>query len=293
MSQYPVFSTSANIVTYARGRARLSANPPSDALKSTQLYVALHDINEEFVNYPSHIGALPFKYLRRETLILSKDPDELDGSIEAGATTIVLDDATDFDDPADTDVAGGYIKRSSWARDFFAYEDKSSDTLEVASEIAIEHSDAEEVHKIYQLPTNYGKPRKLFMDGSIPFEFEDMDFAQVPQYNRFTTKYLESTNGYLRTFLVLPEDIGEHDFTFYYIKRPNTIDNTGTVKVDAPDGNARKFEISRLEAYIWGIRGEVDLEAKCNAAADKAIAMFMDEQAMQTAEPEQDPSFDL
>lgn len=299
--QVPVTSTADTYLRYVRGRCRIGATPPTVALQQEALLAELHDINEEFCNFPSSIGALPFKFLEREQLFNTYAGTTLSVATSVNDTTATLTSGTNWDSPSATELGAGYLKTSLWAYDFFSFTSRSSAVLSGVYGLDIAHSASDRAEKLYMLNSDYGKPRQLFVDG-YPYDFIDMDFGQVPPMYRYTTKFLSNSDASIsRAFIVMPEYINTHTCTFVYVKRPNTISTT-TDKVDAPDGTARKFIMKRLEAYCWTMRGEMDLAAAANIEArgprwpekvGGAIGMFMDEMAQQQVSPNQNPTFDL
>lgn len=272
----PVFSTADTIFNQVRAETKVGSNPVATALQNTAMLRKLHDLNEQFVNYPYSVGMLGFKFLNRETTIQTKNHTTLNGAISSGASSFIVTDGTDFDSPS-SDVAGFYIKNSNNIYDFGTYESKSTHTLSTVSGIQIAHSASEEVHKIYRLPSDYGKPRALYRESNvIEYEYLDADFRQVPPYGYYMVKTLYGTN-HTGDFMVFPEDVGEIDWKFYYIKRPNTIDGTDD-QIDAPNGNGRQWIIEKMNAYVYSVLGETDLANRAEQQAaycmDRCLAEF-------------------
>lgn len=280
----PSYSTAETIFTQSRGETGVGSSPKSTALQNTAMLRQLHDINHEGVNYPYNNGMLGWKFMEAETIVETVANTTLNGAISSGATSLILDDASDFDSPS-SDLAAGYIKTGNDIYDFFTYETKSSNTLSVASGIDMDHADEEEVHKIYKLPSNFGKPRNVFLrSNERQYYFIDPSVWQTPRYNQYTIKVLTSTNGYSASFIVFREDIGAYEFNVRYMKQPTAISATSTT-VDMPDGQGRRYLVESLNAYIWTVLGETDLANLAQTKAQRAITLLMGEWGTQTVQP--------
>jgi len=285
----PTFSTASTILTQVRAKTRLGANPSATAFQNTAMLLQLHDVNEWFHNYPYTIGMLGWKFNDRETIIQGKINTTLNGAISSGATSLVMTSGSNFDDPSSTDVRAGYIRSGTYIYDFFTYETKSTNTFTNVSGIDMSHANAEPIHKVYVLPTNFGKGRGLFRQSNvIEYSYLDQDMRQVPPYGYYMLKSLTSTNNYSRTFMILPEAIGAIDFKFYYMIKATTISASDlSDKINAPDGDGRQAVIEKMSAYVWDILGEGDLADKARAKAEEHIDKCLGKWAMHTAQTNQ------
>lgn len=237
----------------------------------------LNDIDSWFVNYPYSQGMQGWEFMRSETIVQTVANTALNGSISSGATSLVLDSATNFDDPANADVGAGYIRTGNYIYDIFTYEDKSSNTLSTVSGIQFAHTDDSEVHKMYKLPSDFGKPRALFrQSNNYEYLYIDGDFSQVPRSNTYSIKILTSTNGYRGSFLLFREDIGSLQFKLQYVKAPTSISATSSI-VDAPDGTPRRVLIEKMKEYVWNVLGEENDAAVASQRANNMIQQAMAE----------------
>ncbi len=289
----PSYSTASTILTQVRAKTRISSNPNATALQNTAMLQQLHDVNSWAHNYPYTVGMLGWKFNDREAIIQAKTNTTLNGAVSSGATSVVLTSGTNFDSPpiaSDFPSLGGfYIRTGTYIYDFGIYESKSSNTLSTVSGLQIDHATAEPVHKIYALPSNFGKTRALFRQSNIvEYYYLDQDIRQVPPYGYYMLKSFTSTNAYSGTFLILPESIGSINFKLNYMIKPNTISNSDlSDKINMPDGSGRQAVIEKMCQYVWGILGETDLEETSRIKAEEAIDHCLGEWAMATAQTNQ------
>jgi len=289
----PSFSTAATIITQVRAKTRIGANSTSTALQNTAMLLQLHDTNEWFHNYPYTIGMLGWKFNDRETIIQTKANTTLNGAVSAGATSVILVNASDFDSPPldsnHPSLGAGYIRTNKYMYDFFVYETKSSNTLSIASGIDIAHLTSEEVHKLYALPSNFGKGRALFRESNvIEYQYLDQDLRQTPPFGYYMLKSFTSTNGFTGTFMVMPWTIGVYNFKFYYMIKANTISASDlSDKINAPDGEGRQAVIEKMCQYVWEILGEDQMAARASANAELAMDKALGKWSMHTASTNQ------
>ncbi len=292
MSNLLPSSLASDIILYVRGRVRLGSNPPSPVFQDTQMLVALNDINDWFYYWPLDNGDMaPWKFTRKEKIYLAKNLTTLNGPVAAGAISIDLTDGSDFDSP-DTDAAAAFIRDNNWIFHFFTYEGRTTNNLSGVSTIDVDIATGMEVRKLFTLPSDYGRPRILKVNGR-EYKFVDSESDDVPNTGTYYTRFMTSANGYSNFYLVLPLLIGAgQTVKMHYVKRPTIIDEL-TDRVDAPDGVARWALIKKFEAFCWFHRGESELAAEADAAAEKFIKLFAAVQSGENASADQGPSFDL
>lgn len=280
----PSYTIGSTIIAQVRAETAVGSNPASTALQNTSMYRRLNDVEDEFVNYPYRIGMLGWKFLELEYPFSSIANTTLNGALASGASSVVLTSATNWYSPS-SDLGGGYVK-SEDVFDFFVYEGLFSNTLSTVSGIQKSHADASEVHKIYELPSNFGKPRNLFRKGnSSPYTHIDPSIVQIPRGIEYTTKSIAGTN-YSRSFLILPEDIGAETWKFFYIKAPTSI-RDGTESISAPNGVGRRFYVEMMKSYVWSVLGEENEAATAQQKAMNAIDALASEWAVQHVQPSQ------
>ena len=284
----PLFTQATTIFTQVRAECGIGSNPISTALQDTAMLRQLHDVNSDAVNYAYRLGLLGWKFLRRETTIITIANTTINGALTSGTTSITLTSGTSWDDPAagsaSTDIAAGYVKTADNIFDFFTYTDISGTSVTGVEGISRSHATLEEAHKVYQLPTDFGKMRALFRESrTYLYEYLDEDKAQVPPFGFYMVKSL--INGTKRrSFLVFPEDIGALDWSVYYMKRPTTIDEV-TDYIDMPDGNGRRYIVEKMKEYVWSVLGEENDAALSRQRAEKHIQDLASEWSVATLQP--------
>lgn len=245
------------------------------------MYQRLGDINEEGVAYPTSVGVLGWWFMDRETIIQTIAKTSLNGGISSGASSLILTSATGWTSPSNA-VAGGYIKNAKSIFDFFTYETLTANTASVVANISQSHSSLEEVHKVYEVPTDFGYPRALYKQ-SVYLKYFRADHAlrQVPAHPFYTIKYLVGTN-FSNRFVVFPWNIGAMDWNLQYQKSAINLDAVATddksaTKLDLPYGHGRRFYIEKMKAYIYEIIGNDSDSQIADAKAKDHIEKLLDE----------------
>lgn len=284
----PSFSTASTILTQVRAETRIGSSPTATALQDTAMLAQLSDVNSEGHNLPYSFGMLGWKFNDTEYIIQGKNNTTLDGAIASGATQLTLTSSADFNTPAASSFEAGYIRTGTYIYDFFTYESgPSSRIVSTVDGIQIAHADDEPVHKLYPLPSNYGKPRSMFRQSNVlEYFYFDEDFRQTPPFGYYIIKVLTSSSGYKGSFVVLPESIGEINFKFYYMKKPTSITAT-TDSINLPDGTGRRWVIEKMCAYVWNILGEIDLAAACETRAKANMEQCLSQWSTYTLQPSQ------
>lgn len=293
MSSQPT-SLASDIIRYVRGRCRLGSNPPNAAFQTTQMLLALNDINEWFWYWPLDNGSMaPWKISRRRKAYTTIANTTLNGAVLANATSLILTSGTNFDSPEGVDVGAVYVKiKQNGVYLIVPYETKTSNTLSVCSGIDVALATGLSVYKLYATPSDYGRPIQMKVDGR-PYDFCDNEFDDLPPQFNFMTHYLKSTNGFDKFFLALPDNMQSGRIVLLnYVKKPTKIDED-TDKVDAPDGVARWALLKKFESFVWTHRGEDRLALDANVEAERFIKQFAATQSGEDAGSNQDPTFDL
>ncbi len=251
----------------------------------------LHDVNEWFHNYPYTIGMLGWKFNDREAIIRAKASTTLNGALAIGDASMVLTSGTNFDSPPITAdfpaIGGGYVRFGTYIYDFFVHEGKTANMLTTVSGLQMAHVTAENVNKIYPLPSNYGKMRSVFRQSNvIEYQYMDQDMRQIPPFGYYMLKSFTSTNSISGTFFILPENIGAIDFKLYYMIKANTIAAT-TDSINAPDGDGRQAVIEKMCEYVWGILGEDNLAVAAAQKAEDKIDKCLGKWSLPTASTNQ------
>lgn len=289
----PTFSTAETILTQVRAETGIGSSPKSTALQNTAMLRTLHDCNHNAVNAPYEAGVLGFKFMIEETIIQTKAATTLNGGISSGAASLILTDASDFDDPAGANVSGFYIKNGKSIYDFGVYEDKSSNTLSMASGIQIDHLTLEAVHKIYRLPSNFDRVRAMFRQSNVSmYEWQDSELTQVPYFPYFMVKNFTSTNSYSASFLVFPENITATDWKLYYAKLPTSITATDSV-VNLPDGAGRRYLVHKMNAYVYSVLWETALQQQHEQMAAIEMDKLLTQWVMPHITPNRSLSFNF
>lgn len=245
----------------------------------------LHDANEEFVNYPYSVGILGWTFMEAENIISTIANTTLNGAVSSGATSFTLTSGTDFDDPGGTGIAAFYIINADDIIDYGTYLDRSGTSITSVAGIQMAHLTAEEIHKVYQLPTDFGKIRQVFLENDVEYFYFDDNKRQLPPERHFMLKYFTNST-YSRSFIVFKEDIGAQTFKIYYLKKATTIDEI-TDTIDAPDGAGRRFIIERMKEYVWNVLGEENDAVIASQRATRAIRECADKWTSAQVTPSQ------
>lgn len=299
MTFTPPTSKASTIISLAKAKTRQGTHSPSAAYDDTILYYALNDLNEWFCYWTFNTkkgGMQPFQFLRREFLFNSKANTTLNGAISAGDNSLTVTSAAAWSEtPSATAPLGLYLKNSNGHYNFVTFETKVSSVFSDLDTVFLDFVDAVSVHKIYTLPTNYGRPRTLKISETQHYIWLDSEYSSVPPPGFFHTRFLPTktlapqNSG--KMFLILPENIGANPMTLYYVKKPNSIANADSY-VDAPDGIARMALVYKMMEYIWEVRGESSKAKECSDNAEDYMTTFASSQASVDASPIQGPMFD-
>lgn len=232
------FITADTLISTAKAEAIGSTTSSLTALQDTQMLAKVQQLNAEWVN-SAHRSALGgWSWMQKIKNFKSVQSTTLNGAISAGAATLVLTSASDFDSSGRI-----VIETSKNALDFVDYESKSTNTLTVstatgAETVDIAHTTLSRVEKLYALPTDYSKIKYLYVNG-VAYPYERMD-----GYPSGFTTY----GGYI----MLPRGIGAQDCTLSYFKKGATIDELTDI-TDIPSEFSR-YAIEKLKAHIYLIR---------------------------------------
>lgn len=236
------FPTAETIVTQAVAEAIGSTASSLTALQTTALLKKLDQINRTFVNaaHTRHHGGA-WSWMQDVTNFQTKDGTTLNGALTTGSITSVLTDASDFDSSGRF-----WLKTSKGAIDFIDYTSKASNTLSGVTDIDMPHVDAEKAQKCYALPATFAKARKLIVNSS---EYSYLKQELLPYQQTYYTR---------GAYIVMPEDIGEQDCTFYFEKAPTDI-STGVdatdlaATIDIPE-DFMWYAIRMLKAHMYLVR---------------------------------------
>lgn len=277
----PTFPLAGDILTQARKEANLGTNIISSSLQDDSLYQVLQDIDEFGVAYPVSIGVLGWPFLDREVIIQSVANDTLNGAVAKGDSSLTLTSGASFGIAAGDTVGAAYIYNSNQMYDFFTYETASgTPSISGVSGISEAHSSAEEVHKCYLLPSDFGYPRGLYRQ-SVFYQYQRIDegIRQIPPHPFYTIKYLTGTN-YSGNFLVFPYKIGVLDWKFAYQKRAIDLDSAAdqaNTKMSLPKGNGRRYYIYSLASFMSEQEGDDNRAATFQKKAMEFLDKLIDE----------------
>ena len=244
------------------------------ALQDAALIRELNVINSEFVNAPYLRNYSGWKWMEEITNFQSKAATTLNGALTTSSTSIILTSATDFDSSGRV-----WSETGNGALDFMDYTGKSSNTLTGATGIDIAHASGDSVEKLYALPSNFGKSRTLYLNGS-EYTFVDSSNYLIPPSGYYTTQ---------GAYIFLPENVGAQDATLRYMKKPTNV-STGVIgtdlatSMDVPVRYAR-FAVERLKAYIYSITRHPDKQATALQLAQGSLEEAFTYSFRQTASP--------
>lgn len=235
------FLTAENILDAAKAEAIGSTSSSVSALQETQMIERIEQLNAEFV-YSAHTKHPKggWSWMQSVYNFNTKNNTSLNGAIAAGAATLVLTDASDFDSSGRI-----VIETSKNALDFIDYSSKATHTLTVSTTtgdqtVGLAHSDGAWVEKLYPLPSNYGKTRELNVNSVLYFYEKLQGFPRIGYFSTFGNYFL------------MPKSIGEQDVTLFYEKKPSTI-TALTSSTDIPV-QFQRWAIEKLKAHIYMIR---------------------------------------
>lgn len=229
------------------------------ALQDTALIRRLDLINRTFVN-EAHIRhpSGGWSWMEDVTNFSTYSGTTLNGAITTASASVILTDAGDFS------TAGRlWIKTTRGAVDFVDWTGKSTNTLTGATDIDMSHADAEKVEMLYALPSNYAKAHAVLLD-SIELRYERAE--SLPRSGTFATR---------GSYLLLPENTGEHDGTLWYEKSPTDL-STGVAatdlaaSMDVPEDFSR-YAVEMLKAYIFDVRRKEDKAQLCRQYAEQCL----------------------
>lgn len=272
MQQYS-FVTVEGIIDAAIAEAVGSTISSLTALQDTQLIERVEALNAEFIRmaHTRHpIGG--WSWMRKNTVFKTYANTTLNGAISAGAATLILTSGTNFDS------AGRIvIETSGNALDFVDYESKSTHTLTVstttgAETVSVAHTDGSRVEKMYALPSDYGKTRRMYVN-STEYTYAPLDW--YPRIGNY------STYG---AYFLMPRGLGANDVTLYYEKKSATI----TATSDATDIPTvfQRWAIEKLKAHIFAIRKKRADIALCLQLAEQELASALDFDAQEVSNSE-------
>lgn len=214
-------------------------------------------INESNVNHPS--GG--WSWMEDVTNFQTKVSTSINGALTTASTTVVFTADVGFD------TGGGrvWIKTSKGSVDFVDYTSFSTLTASGATDIDIAHADGEKTEKLYALPSDFAKAKRMMVDEREYF-YEPAKLLPRASSTRYQPTY--SLRG---SYILMPEDVGQNDVTFWYIKAPTDlstgVDATDLAKyMDIPQEFDR-YAVEILKSYIYRTRR---MEQKANESLSLA-----------------------
>lgn len=198
----------------------------------------VNQLNTEWVNAAHRSPLGGWSWMQRTSNFQSVQATTLNGAVSAGAASVILTSASDFDS------SGRFvIETSKNALDFVDYTSKATNTLTIstatgANTVSLSHVTLSRVEKMYPLPSDYSK-MKYFNVNAITYPYERLDGWP----SGYTTY-----GGYI----LLPRGIGVQDCSLLYFAKGNTIDEL-TDETNIPSEFSR-YAIERLKAHIYLIR---------------------------------------
>jgi hypothetical protein len=268
------FLSAETLITTAKAEAIGSTTSSLTALQDERLLARASQINADFVNsaHTRHpLGGWSWM-LAKPYPFLTKAATTLNGALAAGADTVTLTSASDFDS------AGKFvIERASGMLEFVDNESKLVNVLTVststgADTVQIAHLTGEKVEKLYALPSDYSKFAWLYVN-SVVYPYQKLD--QFPPGGYFTI---------YDSFILMPKQIGAQDCTLYYFRKADVI-NAMANATNIPTEFSR-FAIEKLKAHIYLVRRKrSDIQTALNLAEEELQKAFtMDSQTQSNSE---------
>ena len=236
-------ATSAQILTRLEGVTKISKDTIGiPGAEDTQLFVMLNAANNEWVEAFKVGAGEPPQRIKKEgggTIVASTD---LDGAVATTDTTVDVTSATDLDS------SGAIVVYDGGMPDTIEYTGVSTNQLTGVTGIGFAHSDADQVVKLYALPSDFDDLRSAegFGDG-VRVNNTNYEYTSgVPSGSQFSL-YDNGTT----TYLWFPLD-SSGDFSVLYNKNSTTIDDS-TDTVDIPDSQPHNqlFLVYRLAEYLY------------------------------------------
>lgn len=212
------FLTAAQILTPARSEAISSGASQVTALQDEQMAEFIHTLNSDLLlafHTEDHGGGA--SWMKKTSNFSIHVHDSLNGALSAGAANVVLSSATNFD--TNGRIA---IETARGALDFVDYLVKSSNTLPVstadgAENVSMAHASGNWVHKLYPVPSDFGRSHKLWVN-RVPYDEEP--FSGMFPRNKYFSLYGQ--------YILLPRGTYTSDGTLLYEKAPTNITAVGT-----------------------------------------------------------------
>lgn len=264
------FLSADTLISSAKAEAIGATTSSITALQDEQMLAKVAQLNAEWVN-AAHRSALGgWSWMQRSSNFQSVQATTLNGAVSAGAATVVLTSASDFDS------SGRFvIETSKNALDFVDYSSKATNTLTVstaagANTVSLSHVTLSRVEKMYPLPSDYSK-MKSFKVNSIEYPYERLDGWP----SGYTTY-----GGYI----LLPRGIGVQDCSLLYFAKGNTIDEL-TDETNIPSEFSR-YAIERLKAHIYLIRRKREDVQTSLVLAQECLDYALSHDSQQTSSSE-------
>lgn len=267
MAETFTFPLCSEVISQAISESVGSTTTQITANQNTSLIRKLDKINRDFINAfhtRGHSGGA--SWMEKQTNFKSKAQTSTNGALTTASTSIIFTADVGFD------AAGGrvWIKTSKGSIDFVDYTAFAVLTATGVTGIDISHATAERVEKLYALPSDYAKAKKLIAN-----------YYQEYIYQRQETLPFVSTYYDRGGYIVLPEGVGAQDFSFWYEKAPTDLfgdsstNSTDMAKsLDIPEA-FMTYPVNMLCAYILRNRGKGDkaqyYEQEANAKLQEAI----------------------
>lgn len=208
------FLSADDILTPARAEAINSTQSSLTAVQDTQMLAWIQYLENRFIEeaHTKHtLGGWSWTRKVRNFQTIAKTT--LSAAITSTSpATFSLTSGTGFD--ATGRIA---IETAKGAVDFvdctISGSTATPSTTAGADVVSMTHASGEKVHKLYALPSDYGKTFRLLMGEKIDFQ-PHRDIILFPDFYYFTE---------IGSYILLPRDIGAQDFTHYYFRKGNTI----------------------------------------------------------------------
>lgn len=213
-----------------------------DAISETALIREIDRINRQFIRaaHTKH-GNKGWSWMEKVYNFKTYAATSLNGAISAGASSVILDDASNFS------ASGGqfYTLTSKGLVDFITFTSKSSNTLTTTgSTVDVAHSDGEWAELLYDLPSDFGKEKWMIVS-QVAYEYLKYE-GNTPRYRNYTVY-----NG----AVMFPKSIGAQDCSLVYEKTATDL-STGDdsadqlLSLEIPTDFMR-YAIESLNAYIF------------------------------------------
>ena len=181
--------------------------------------------------------------MEKVTNFQTKAHTTFNGAVAAGAGSVILTSGANWDS-----TGRSVAETTKGALDFFDHSAKSTHTLTIsaalgAETISMAHANGEKVHKLYALPSDFAKVKRLRVNETW---FEPIRCYGWPTWRYFTT---------YGSYILMPYGEKNSDCTLWYERQPNSITTrTGSTSTTNIPDRAHRWAVYMTLFHLFMIR---------------------------------------